>query len=119
MTPAFGRLGLTNRPVGEFNHGASMLMKKAIIPVGVLVILGSLGLWFYGRPAYKHYQETRSIEQARKFMARGDYRNASLSARQTLQVNPRNLDACRIIAELAEMSRSPHVLDWRRRTAAL
>jgi len=94
-------------------------MKKAIIPVGVLVILGSLGLWFYGRPAYKHYQETRSIEQARKFMARGDYRNASLSARQTLQVNPRNLDACRIIAELAEMSRSPHVLDWRRRIAEL
>jgi predicted Zn-dependent protease len=50
-------------------------------------------------------------------MSRGDYRNASLSARQALQRNPRNVEACRVTAELAELSRSPSALDWRRRVA--
>jgi len=80
-------------------------------------MVGLLGFWFYGRPAYRHYQETRSAQQARRFMSKGDYRNASLSARQALQRNPRNVEACRVTAELAELSRSPSALDWRRRVA--
>jgi predicted Zn-dependent protease len=50
-------------------------------------------------------------------MAKGDRRNASLSARRALQINSRDLEACRIMAELNEMSRSPAALDWRRRIA--
>ncbi len=94
-------------------------MKKAIIGLSAAAIVALIGLWFYGRPAYQRHKEKRSIEQAAKFMAKGDYRDASLSARQTLQVNPRNLEACRILAELSEKSRSPHALDWRRRVAEL
>ena len=59
------------------------------------------------------------MEQARKYMAQGDYRNASLSARQTLRANPRNLEACDIMADLAERSRSPYALDWRGRIVEL
>ena len=92
---------------------------KKIILAGVLAVLGLLGLWFYARPAYKQHRETRAIEQARSCLAKGDYRNASLSARQTLRFNPRNLEACRIMADLAERSRSPYVLDWRRRIVEL
>jgi Tfp pilus assembly protein PilF len=95
-----------------------MFMKKAII-AGVLVLFGFLVLWFYARPTYQRHRETRALEQAKSYLAKGDYRNASLSARQTLGVNPRNLDACRIMAELAERSRSPSVLDWRRRMVEL
>jgi len=91
-------------------------MKKAIL-AGVVLVVGLLGLWFYGRPAYRHYRETRSAQQAVSLMAKGDYRNASLSARQALQRNPRNLDACRVSAELADLSHSPLALDWRRRIA--
>ena len=95
-----------------------MFMKKVII-AGVLVLFGFLGLWFYARPAYQRHRETRALEQAKSYLAKGDYRNASLSARQALQVNPRNLEACRIMADLAERSRSPYVLDWRRRIVEL
>jgi hypothetical protein len=52
-------------------------------------------------------------------MAQGDYRNASHSARQTLRANPRNLEACDIMADLAERSRSPYALDWRGRIVEL
>jgi predicted Zn-dependent protease len=57
------------------------------------------------------------VEQAKLGLARRDYRNASLNARRALQVNPRNLDACRIMADLAERARSPYLLDWWRRIA--
>ena len=107
----------------EFNHGAvyswhGVFMKKVII-AGVLVVLGLLGLWFYARPVYKQHREARALAQAKSYLAKGDYRNASLSARKTMGVNPRNLEACRIMAELAERSRSPAVLDWRRRMVEL
>lgn len=93
-------------------------MKKVVI-AGLLVVFGLLGLWFYARPAYKHYREAQALKQADSFLTKGDYRSASLSARQALGVNPRNLKACRIMAELAERSRSPAVLDWRRRIVEL
>ena len=94
-------------------------MNKSVVVIGVILIGSLLGFQFFGRPAYKRHKESRSIEQAKSFMARRDYRNASLSARQTLQVNPNNLEAYRIMADLAEMSRSPHLLDYRRRIADL
>ncbi len=88
---------------------------KRVILVVLAVVLALVGLWFYGRPAYRRHQETRALEQARKYLSKSDYRNASLSARQALRANPRNLEACRIMADLAERSRSPYALDWWRR----
>src|SRR5713101_5840702 len=96
-----------------------VLMKKSIVIAGVVLFAGVLALWLFARPAYRQYKEKRSLAQTTRFLARGDFRNASLSARQTLQGNPRNLDACRIMAELAQRSRSPHLLDWRRRIVEL
>jgi predicted Zn-dependent protease len=89
-------------------------MKKATL-AALLIAFGCLGLWYFGRPAYRHYDEKRAMERARKSLAKGDYRKANLSARQTLQINPLNLEACQLMADLAERSRSPAVLDWRRR----
>ena len=94
-------------------------MKKSIVFAGLVLVCGVLVFWFYGRPAYRNHKENRSLDQTKRFLARGDLRSASLSARQTLQANPRNVEACRIIAELAERSRSPHLLDWRRRIVEL
>jgi tetratricopeptide (TPR) repeat protein len=76
----------------------------------VLVVTG----WF-GRSAYRHFKEKHSLRQAEAFLAQGDYRSSLLGARQTLQINPSNAPACRIMADLADLSHSPAVLDWRRR----
>jgi len=99
--------------------GEFVLMKNSIVIVGVALLAGFLALWLFARPAYRHYKERRSLALTRQFLARGDFRNASLSARQTLQANPRNVEACRVMAELAQRSRSPHLLDWRRRIVEL
>jgi hypothetical protein len=86
---------------------------------GLLIVFGCLGLWFFGRPAYRRYQETRALGQARRYLSQGDSRNASLSARQALSANPRNLEACEIMAGLAERSRSSYALEWRHRIVEL
>lgn len=59
------------------------------------------------------------MAQARAFSAKGDYANASVSARQALILNTNNLGACQIMASLADLARSPFVLDWRRRIAEI
>jgi hypothetical protein len=94
-------------------------VKKAPV-VSALFLAALLAvLWFAGRPAYHRFKEKRSLAQAEKFLVRGDYRNTSLSARQVLAANPRNLRACSIMAELADIARAPQVLDWRRRLSEL
>jgi predicted Zn-dependent protease len=85
------------------------------------MILAAVGvlLAFLGKPAYRRYKEERAASRAEAFMVKGDFRNASLSARQALLLNTNNLAAVKVMAALAEASRSPLVLDWRRRVLDL
>jgi Flp pilus assembly protein TadD len=95
-------------------------MKKRILVIAPLLLLaGAVALWVYGRPAYHHYKEKRALAEAKAFMAKADYREASLSARTALMLNSNNLDACQVMAELADLAHSPALLDWRRRIADL
>jgi Flp pilus assembly protein TadD len=95
-------------------------MKKRIFLVAaVLLLAGVAALWFYGRPAYRRYKEIRSIAQAKDFMAQGNYPDASLSVRTALLLNSNSLDACMIMADLSDRTRSPQVVEWRRRVAEL
>jgi hypothetical protein len=92
-------------------------MKKLAWIIALIGLVLAPSLWFWGRPACRRHKESRTSAAAQRYMAQRDYRNASLSARQALAVNPGNPEACRVMAELAEMTRSPLALDWRRRLA--
>ncbi len=95
-------------------------MKKSIVfGAMILLVAGAAALWIFGRPAYRRYKETRAIAQADAFMAHGDYRDASVSARTALLLNSNDLVACTIMADLSDRTRSPQVLEWRRRVAEL
>ena len=93
--------------------------KKIWIIAGLAVVIALVAAAWFGRPAYHRYKERRSLTQARTFFAKGDYANASFSARQALALNANNLGACQIMASLADLARSPFVLDWRRRIAEI
>lgn len=83
---------------------------------GVALITLAAAAWF-GRPAYRHYREARSVVQAKAFLEANDYANASLSARHALVYNPSNAAACQVMAAVAEMAGSPVVLELRKRIA--
>ena len=95
-------------------------MKRVVLAVVlVLLLAGGLASWHFGRPIYRQLQEKRAISQAKHFVASGDYRNANLSIRRALALDPHNLEACELMAQIAEVARAPQVLDWRRRIVEL
>ena len=92
-------------------------IKISLMVFGILLLAG-LGLWF-GRPAYRNWKQTRFLKQAHAYLAKSDYPNASLCARKILIVNPANVEACRIMARLAETFHSPQLINWRQRILEL
>jgi predicted Zn-dependent protease len=90
---------------------------KIWIAAGVAVVL--VLAVFPGRRVYRHFKENHDAAQAREFFAKGDYRNAFLSARQALLVNSNNVPACRVMVGLEDSAHSPAALDWCRRLAQL
>jgi hypothetical protein len=81
---------------------------------GVVLLLLAVAGWL-ARTPYRHFKERRSAALAQSFLARGDYPNAVLSARQAISLNPNNVAACRVMAGLADLTHSPAALDWQRR----
>src|SRR6266446_4590727 len=92
-------------------------MKKFLILL--FLIFAGVGLWFFGRPIYRHYKERRLVTQAQAFLKKNELPKAWLTVRQIFALNPTNVVACRIMADLAESSHSPHTLVWRRKVAEL
>lgn len=74
-----------------------------------LLLLAAAG-WL-GRIPYRLFKEKHEATQAQAFLAKGDYRNAALSAQQALMLDPTNVPACRVMAAVADLSHSPMVLD--------
>ncbi len=87
--------------------------------LALLVLAVLAGTFKVGRRHYRHYWEQREQKQAEAFLARGDYRNVFLCVRQVLALNPANLSACRIMADLADRFHSPQTLEWLRRIAQI
>jgi hypothetical protein len=57
--------------------------------------------------------------RASAYLGAGDLRQAALSARRGLQLNPSSVEAMRILAQVAETSRDRSALDWRRKALEL
>ncbi|MDW8310307.1 MAG: hypothetical protein RMK20_13115, partial [Verrucomicrobiales bacterium] len=71
------------------------------------------------RPVYRQWKQDRLLARAQEALARGDLREAGLAARQTLKINPGNLEACRIMARVTESLRLPAALEWWQRVVDL
>ena len=95
-------------------------MKRGrIILVLFLALLLLAAGSFVGLQQYRSWQQRSLVQKARAFLASADYRNASLCARQAVQSNPENVDASRVLAELAEMARGTNAIVWRKRVVEL
>ena len=86
-------------------------IRKAGVAVALLAVLGLAG-W----QGYQHYlvwHEQRLVSQARKFSRQADIRSSLLNLRQALALNPTNLAATRLMAELSDQARAPEAVAWR------
>lgn len=92
-------------------------LRKATIFVFVMAIVASAG-WF-GRKAYQKAAEHRLIADANKYLEKKDFRNASLCLQRALQINPVNVQANSLTADLLEEAGIPAALGWRIRAAQI
>ena len=90
-------------------------MKRIVLVLLAVLLLGSIGFFTCGQQVYKKFKEARGVRQATAFLAANDLANAMLSLKQILELNPKNLKACELMAEVLEASGSPSVIDWRLR----
>jgi tetratricopeptide (TPR) repeat protein len=72
-----------------------------------------------GYRSYKSLRQARLVRQARNFLAQPNERKALLCLQRALNYDPKDIEACRLMAELAERSRSPAAGTWRSRVVEL
>jgi len=68
---------------------------------------------------YGVWRKRHLSEQAQEFFAKKDYPSAVLVARHVLQLDPKNIVACRIMAETAELAGKREAISWREQLVAL
>jgi predicted Zn-dependent protease len=81
---------------------------------GLAAILAFLSYRGYGVWRKRHLSQ-----QAQEFSAHKDYQSAVLVARHLLQLDPKNVGACRIMAQTAELAGKREALFWREQLVAL
>jgi len=93
-------------------------MRKVLMVVLVLGIF-ALGGGYAGYRAYLSVRQAHLIKQAQHYLTQSDARKALLCLQRVLRSNPRNVEACRLMAGLSEAERSPGALVWRSRVVEL
>jgi len=92
-------------------------MRKMFIIV--LCCVAVLLAGYAGYRGYKVWKNKHLMSLGHDFLAKSDRRNAVLTVQEVLHSDPKNLDATRMMAQLAEASRSPGTLLWRSRVVEL
>lgn len=92
-------------------------MRKLIIVISCGIVLLLLG--YTGYRTFQIWKQSHLLAMAKSYLAHADMRDTVLSLQQLLKTNPRNLEACRMMAGLSEAARSPSALVWRQRVLEL
>jgi predicted Zn-dependent protease len=95
-----------------------MKTKKILIVLLILSLL-AMGGGYVAYRGYKSIRQVRLIKQARAYLAKPDDRRAYLCLQRALRYNPKDVAACRLMAELAERTHSPAALVLRSRVVEL
>ncbi len=82
-----------------------------------LVLLVAL-IWG-GRTTFLRLQQKRLIRQAAASLEKGDKRWATIAARRVFELNPKNPDAGRIFARIAEGEDSAVAVEWRQQVTSV
>jgi len=92
-------------------------MRKTIVILLSCTVLLLLG--YSGYRAYELWKQTHWMTLAKEYSAKGDGHNEFLCLEHVLELNPRDIEGCRMMANLAEASGSPSALAWRKKVVDL
>jgi len=92
-------------------------MKKLFIGIVGLCVVAVLG--FAGYRGYTILTQMRLLRTAHESLEKGNLQGALLSLRNVLELNPHNLEACRLMGDVDELMHSEQVIEWRQRVVEL
>lgn len=92
-------------------------MRKIIIILVSCTILLLLG--YSGYRGYELWKQSHWMALARQYAQKKDSSNEFLALKQALLADPRNVEACRMMANLAAAAGSPSTLTWRQKVLEL
>ena len=92
-------------------------MRKITIIISICIVTLLLG--YTGYRGYQVWKQNHWLALAKGFAAKSDYANEKLSLQQVLRSNSKNLDANRMMANLAENTQSPLAVLLRQRVVEL
>lgn len=72
-----------------------------------------------GYRVYGVWRKRHLSQQAQDFFAAKDYQSAALVARHVLQLDPKNVAACRLMAEMADLAGRQETISWREQVVKL
>lgn len=82
-----------------------------------MAVLGLLALGFYY--GYRVNRKHRALTSAREFAAKKEYLEAALAARRAVMLSPKDVEASRLMAEMAEALNQKEAVTWRKNVAEL
>lgn len=92
-------------------------IRKALICIAVMAVVAFAG-WF-GRKAYRQVTVRQLTTEASHYLQKKDLHNAGLCLQRAIAINPLNVEANELTADLLEEEGAPAALNWRIRTAQL
>ena len=92
---------------------------KRILLFSLLACVLAVGGGYFAYHAYTAARQVRLVRQARNYLAKPNARKAMLCLQRALRYNPKDVEACRLMAQLYERARSPAALVLRSRIVEL
>ncbi|HEU5396378.1 MAG TPA: tetratricopeptide repeat protein, partial [Verrucomicrobiae bacterium] len=92
-------------------------MRKSIIILSICTVVLLLGYCSFR--GYEVWKQNHWMTLAKEFAAKGDGRDEYLCLQQVLRTSPKNVEACRLMANVTEAAHSPEALAWRQRVLDL
>ena len=108
---------IADNPITPDTKAKYRILRRSLIALVVVVVLAIASV--VGWRAYRHIRQERIANRARVLFDKKDYGQALIAAQWALRVNPRDLSANRMMADLADIGGSPQVVFWRRAVAEL
>jgi tetratricopeptide (TPR) repeat protein len=110
--------GVVNAPVDPVPIPYLVALRRQALFLAVALML-AVPLGWAGWRGFVHWRQGFLVGKAEQARQQSDWRGASLYARRALQLNPRNVEAARLMAEMSEKFSLYDALHWRAYIAAL
>ena len=98
-------------------HRDRKIRKYIFTALGVVAVGGILA--FGGYHAYRIFRKQSALASAREFAEKKDFGQAAMAAKRAVMLNPKDLAANRLMAEMADELHLKEAITWRKNIAEL